>query len=222
MALFGIFFMPGCSKQNKQTNTAQSYFKMAYTELSEQEEGAANYLRALNYIELALNEEEKPEYYALKATLLFKVGQLDEAAVAYKKALCAQPNPHLRDEITNNYACLLAHQGQVAQAQAMWRQLLGQTSYQTPEVALVNLGKSYLSEQKLAPAKEVLEKAVRVSPSYLDAHFYLACIARQLNDIVCAKREIDVVLSQEPGHAGALQVASQLGLPHAADELQIA
>ena len=210
MLLLVVVLVAGCGKQ-KNTPLAETYFKMAFLELSEQPDQPGAIKRALAHCDQALQQEKKAEFYALKATLLFKLGDFSASRQAYQQALALHPDQPVRAEIENNYACLLAQMGQGAAAQQMWRLLTENVSYQTPEVAWVNLGRSYATEQNLIQAKHALEQAVVLEPSYLDAHYYLAVVAQRLGDVVLARQQADLVLATAPEHTGAAALARQLG-----------
>ena len=74
LILLGVILLfVGCGKQ-KNTQLAETYFKMAFLELSESPDQPGAIKRALVHCDQALQQEKKPEFYALKATLLFKLG----------------------------------------------------------------------------------------------------------------------------------------------------
>ena len=85
-----ILVFAGCEKQ-KNTQLASTYFKMAFLELAEQPDQLGAMKRALTYCDQALQQEKKPEFYALKATLLFKLGDYATSRQAYQQALALHP-----------------------------------------------------------------------------------------------------------------------------------
>ncbi len=211
--LASILLLAACAKKQepqKSDQLAQTYFKMAFLELTEDADAPHVCKRALMHIDQALVQCKKPEYYALKATLLFKLSAYSESETCFKKALELESDPAARAEISNNYACLLAQKGEVARAEALWVELKNSSVYQTPEVALVNLGKLHVQQKSFAKAKTAFQDAAYLSPSYLDAHFYLAVVAQQLGDRTLVRQELETVLSLEPEHQGAKMALAQI------------
>jgi Tfp pilus assembly protein PilF len=203
LTLVGLIFV-GCGggKQND-AQLAQTYFKMAFADMAEENSMSLSMKRALVNINKALECDERPEYYAFKGTVLCKLGDYTQSEKCYKKALGCQPDAILRAEISNNRACLLAQHKKYTAAQKVWRELIHDTSYQTPEVAWVNLGKIYAEKKKFKEAKDAFEHATMLAPSYIDAHFYLGLVERELGDRLHARREADLILKMEPEHYGA-------------------
>ncbi|MFA6263128.1 MAG: tetratricopeptide repeat protein [Candidatus Babeliales bacterium] len=204
----------GGGKQNNQ-QLAHTYFKMAFSDIAEGSNPAVSLKRALVNINKALASDNHPEYYAFKGAILFKLGDYEQSEVCYQQALACQPEAGLRAEISNNRACLLAHRKNYAQAQEVWHALIRDTSYQTPEVAWVNLGKMYVEEKKFQDAKKAFAQAVAVAPSYVDAHFYLSIVERELGNRQHARYEADMVLKMEPEHHGAHMLMAAIDpVPH--------
>jgi Tfp pilus assembly protein PilF len=209
-----------CSKHKDKKTLARTHFKMALLDLSEQSPLSKTHAKALANINKAIDLDEKAEYCALKATILLEENQLKESDVWFKRALDIETDETIRSEIMNNYACFLAQTGKQDEAKRTWERLLSGTSYQTPEVAFVNLGKMYMSEHKWDEAQRMFTKAANESPSYTDAHFYrgltLYHLSRQKQDdkklAAEAGEEIKVVLALEPTHSGANQLAQKLGI----------
>jgi Tfp pilus assembly protein PilF len=207
-----ISALPACGKKDNQ-KIAHNHFKMAFLDVAGDGDRVIAYKRALAHVDQALQYEQRPEYYAFKATLLFKLGSAQESKMCYEQALALEPEHALKLEIINNYACLLAHIGDNDRAIEKLQDLINDPSYQTPEVALVNLGKLHSQAHHFIQAKNAFERAVRVAPSYVDAHYYTALIAHRLGDIDVAKQETQLVLDLEPEHVGATQLAAMVGTP---------
>lgn len=188
-----------CNKQKNNQALAHTYFKMGFLEISEDPDTIDSCKKALINIDRALAYYEKPEYYAFKATLLFRLSEYDESEKCFKKAFSLSPDKKLCTEIMNNYACLLAQGGQKEKAEQMWHKLKQDVFYATPEVAWVNLGKLCISSGDFTKAQEMFYKAVEICPSYVDAHFYLAKVAAKLGDSSLVKKEYDILLALEGG-----------------------
>ena len=118
-------------------------------------------------------------------------------------------SPILKSDVRNNYACLLAHIGEVEEALRIWRELEACSDYLTPEVALFNQGKYFLMNGDFKLSKEKLISAVEISPSYVDAHYYLAIVAKEGGDKDLFINEINTVLFLEPHHFGARKLSNQ-------------
>ena len=210
LVCFCVLFLFGSCGKQKNTKLADTYFKMGFFEVGQDPEADQACKRALAYVDQALAQDQRAEYHAFRATLLFKLGDSPNSEESFKKALSLAPTQDLRAEIMNNYACLLPSRGKIAQAQEIWKALAQNTAYQTPEVALVNLGKTYVQVKDYATARELFNKAVRLSPSYVDAHFYLASADFELGQHARAQQELDTVLALEPEHYGAQGLAQNL------------
>ncbi|MFC1894755.1 tetratricopeptide repeat protein [Candidatus Dependentiae bacterium] len=210
--LLGLFFL-GCGKKSENIKLAQSYYRLALLEV-----GEAEYKKSLDYLNKAIVENSKPEYLALKATVLFRLGKEEEGEVYFQKALDANPDYYIRADIMNNKACLLAQMGilkdddiKINAALAIWDELENDENYLTPEVAFFNQSKVYLNKKEYYKSAELLNKAINASPNYLDAHFYLALIAfNNLNDFSLARRELATVLFLEANHHGAKKLSKML------------
>jgi len=204
------FFIGACGKK-KNVQLAQSYYRLSMLELSEDLSSDQGYKKALHTIDKALACDKKPEYLALKATILFKLNQTEDSLVCFKQSLDHEDlDPLVKSEVLNNYACALAHYGKPHEAMKIWQGLLDDQHYLTPEVALVNQGKIYIKNNNYQAAKQVFTRAVTLEPGYLDAHYYRALVAFHTKDFCEAQDEIKTVLFLEPSHPGAQQLDKSL------------
>jgi type IV pilus assembly protein PilF len=183
---------------------------MALADMAEDGGTTNGYKHALLAIDKALGCDPMPEYYACKGAILFKLGDYAQSEGCYNRALTYHPDAPLVAEIDNNRACLCAQRNDYAAAKKIWCDLIKNTSYQTPEVAWVNLGKAYIKERNLVQAQQAFEHAVRLAPSYVDAHFYLSVVERERGEQSLARREVDLVLKMEPEHQGATMLMAQI------------
>ena len=213
-----VFFLAivfiGCGKKAKKGNKklAQNYFKSAMVELSDPQVGSYHYKKALGYVEQALLNDKKSHYLAMKATLLFKLEQYKESLVAYDQALACCDDACLKAEVLNNYACLLAQQGNYDRATELFEQLIVDRYYLTPEVALVNLGKMSAEKNDLKQAQSYFQRAVTMVPGYLDAHFYLAWSAYLNKNVELAKQEVKTILYLDADCKAASLLGEKLGI----------
>lgn len=203
-----------CGKQ-KNSDLARTYYKMSLLEINQEESYVRDsaYKKALGHIDKAIEYDKKAEYLALKATILFKLGKEDEGYEYFEKALQLNVDSQVRAEILNNKACLLAHVGmkerndeKINIAIHIWDELKDNKDYLTPEVSFFNQSKVYMFKNDPQKAKENLLISIHLSPSYVDAHYYLAYVANQLNDVALAKDHVKIVLFLEPEHQGAAQL----------------
>ena len=212
ITIASMVFISGCSKK-KNVQLGQTYYKLALVELADEDKKQSSprsrLTQALLHIEKAIKEESRPEYYALKATLLFRLDHNEESNLFFEKALASHPDPTVRAEITNNYACLLAHMGKLRKACALWHELEYDKHYITPEVACFNKGKVALASNKLHTAKKHFAKAIALAPNYVDAHYLLALVAYKLGEKKQAQQELTTVLHLEPSHHQARVYAQQ-------------
>jgi tetratricopeptide (TPR) repeat protein len=203
-----LFF--GCGKQ-KDNKLAQNYYKLALVELQDQDNNRLySYKKAIEHIENAIRIEEKPEYLAFKATLLFELGDDLFGETLFNLALSKAQDSKLKCEILNNKACLFAQVGmyneqsfKVNNALEIWEKLEADKDYLTPEVSLFNQSRVYIYKNDYQTAKDKLLKAVKIAPNYLDAHYYLALVFYNLSDNISAQNQLDTVLYLYPEHKGA-------------------
>jgi Tfp pilus assembly protein PilF len=213
--LLVIFIVSSCGKKRNE-KLGQTYYKLALLELTTQEQSQSTpdhtYRQALLNAEKALSEDERPEYLALKGTILFKLNHIRESLMYFKKALAINPDPVVKAEILNNYACILAQTGKTKKALFIWKNLERNNHYLTPEVAIFNQGKVYANKQDYNHAKSLFLNAIYIAPQYLDAHYSLALAAFACGDLKLAKNELKTVLYLEPSHFQAKKLAKTLGL----------
>ncbi|MBU4270071.1 tetratricopeptide repeat protein [Candidatus Dependentiae bacterium] len=208
--LFLLIFIVGCGKQENK-KLAQNYYKMAIEEVQDTKNGKEYaYKKAIDYIDEALKIDQKTEYLAFKATLLFELGYDELGDSLFDIALQKTKDEKLKCEIFNNKACLLAQVGilnhdndKIDYAFNIWQNLINNKDYLTPEVALFNQSKVYVFKNDYELAKNKLLKAIQLSPNYIDAHYYLALVYHNLSDIKAAKNEINTVLYLFPEHESA-------------------
>jgi len=208
--LFNLIFL-GCGKKPN-AKLANTYYKSCLLELGEKDFASENLKKALHFIDLALEHEQNPKYLALKASLLFQLGQVEQGDKLFKQVLSSSINAGFKAETLNNYACLLTQHGQQDKALQIWSDLQNNKDYLTPEVALFNQSKLYISQNKYEKARELLKKSIFEAPSYLDAHYCLALVAFKLKEIDLCKKEVSTILYLEPEHQGAKKLLDLLSI----------
>jgi tetratricopeptide (TPR) repeat protein len=205
-----LIIFAGCGKK-KDAKLANTYFKLAFNDLADASKTNATYQNALQHINQALTLANKPEYLALKGTILMQLGHLQASHECFKQALTLPIEDNgLREQILNNQACLFALSGNTDQARAVWQELSASPDYTTPEVAWVNIGKLQLSGQHFGSAAEAFKTAALLEPNYVDAHFYAAIAAHAAGHNRQAHEALKTVLLLEPEHQAARALACRL------------
>jgi Tfp pilus assembly protein PilF len=212
LALCFIISLSACGKKRENAKLAQNFYQLAMVEISGKQQESIALRKGLEYIEKALEHNKRAEYLAVKATILFLLHKHKQSKQLFKLALQSTTDERIKADISNNYACVLAQQNHHQGALKLWRKLASNQYYLTPEVALVNQGKVYAQQGKLELSRNFFSQAINQAPSFIDAHYFLALIAHELNDSVQAKHEVKTVLFMEQQHAGALVLASRLGI----------
>jgi Tfp pilus assembly protein PilF len=207
LILVSFFILSGCGKE-KNKELAMNYYQLSAMELNKDSE--SYYRQALHYIDLALREDCKPEFLARKATILFRLGDSEQSFSVFQKTLRMRISPEFRHEVLNNYGCLLASRGKQDDALKIFKELVLNKGYLTPEVALVNQGKVYLEQGKVKKAQTAFLQATQIAYNYVDAHYYLALVSSELNDREQAQCSLQATLMIEPSHRGAQELHNQL------------
>jgi|SaaInlStandDraft_4_1057021.scaffolds.fasta_scaffold06743_4 tetratricopeptide (TPR) repeat protein len=205
--LFLFICLVGCGKKQK-TELANNYYELSSLELKDDND--AYYKRALLYVEKAIEQDERPEFVARKATLLFKLGRQEESLLCFELLLSRKMDPYIKAEILNNYACVLGQSGKLAKALEMFTTLEKSKNYLTPEVALVNQSKIYSEMGKDDLAQKKLLRATQLANNYVDAHYYLAVVSSSLDDQKRMQEELQTTLFLEPEHEGAKSMWNRL------------
>ena len=204
-----VLFFNGCGKKTN-PQLAQNYYKLSILELGESEQTPETMKKALNYVDLALSQDEDSKYLALKASILFKLGYIKDSKRIFKQSLSKDLDPILKAETLNNYACLLAQKGKTDEALRIWQDIEKDKNYLTPQVALFNQSKVYFEQDELKTAKEKLIRSISLEPSYIDARYYLSQVFVKLRDFESAKKELTTVLFLAPEHEAAKKLSNSI------------
>lgn len=204
-----LISLAGCKKQSVQQQAKEQY-RLACAQLTGQR-SEQDMRRALGLVEDALILNYDVQYEALKATLLIKLGQLEEGNTCFKHALTATHDASVAAEIKNNYACSLAQLGHAQEAFMLLKELVHDPHYLTPEVAWVNLGKWYVDHRNIKQAQQCFANAAKLEPTYVDAHFYGAIASYGCGQLPTARSQLTTLLSLEPEHQGGRRLLKILG-----------
>ena len=174
-----------CTKKHN-FSLACNYYELALLELSEKPVTFFRLKRALAFLDTALGHCQDARTHALKATILFKLSHFQEADKSFKSALALVSSSQIRDDIKNNYACLLAELNKCREAVQLWDEIVQSTTYLTPEIAFMNKGCMFLKKGMIRQAEESFLKAVEFDPQYIDARLMLIKIYKEYRYDLCA------------------------------------
>lgn len=207
-----LFLLSGCSHQKK--TTAAHLVQQASLEIA-----SGQLSRALELVSQACQQDSSPRYTALQATLLYQLGQYEQA-LPILQALYDKPDlkPAMRADVMNNLASTLYRVGNEEKALQLWQQLTTHAAYLTPEVAWYNIGLVYLEraqrslydKQKYARAAHAFEQALRTSAEYVDALYYLAICLEAMHEYQRAQSVVEELRVAAPDHAGLEQLSLRI------------
>ncbi len=220
--IFGLVFvilLCGCGKKgdDKNEKLAQTYYKLCMLEVSQNSDKSdspqTTYRKALSYIQEAINYKASADFLAVKATILFRLGDFEQSCQSFEAALAFEDvSAKVRASILNNYACLLAQMGNVDKALGILDNLAKDSDYFTPQAAVFNRGKIFFDRQNYKQAIMEFSRTVALAPEYVDAHYFLALSAFKLQNKDLAKAEVESVLFLDPSHEGGIALADKLGV----------
>jgi len=156
--------------------------------------------------------------YVCAHSLEADAGQVSRTEDAFQKGLAALQDNRLEDaledlnaaerehpddaRVRNFRGILLVRMGRTAAAAAEYQESIRLDPLL--EDAYRNLGFLRWTEHQLAPAREILERAVRLSPDDLFAHYYLGRVDLDVERYEYAFHELELSRQQWPGDAAFL------------------
>src|ERR1700690_934242 len=159
-----------------------------------------------------------PPAYVCAHSLEADAGQVSRTEDAFQKGLAALQDNRLEDaledlnaaerehpddaRVRNFRGILLVRMGRTAAAAAEYQESIRLDPLL--EDAYRNLGFLRWTEHQLAPAREILERAVRLSPDDLFAHYYLGRVDLDVERYEYAFHELELSRQQWPGDAAFL------------------
>ncbi len=206
--LVAVLCISACARRKK---NVELYYQRA-TQLADEH----NFSKALEYANYAVILQPSSRSLALKATLLYQQGKLQQSKKTFELALQHNAiSPLTQTNILNNYAVVLVRLGYTKRAQAIWQGLINNKSYPTPEVAWFNLGLLSWQESKRLQRKnpqrallaaraalQLFSKAISLEPAYVDAYFFRAQILvaykKKKEAVVALKKVLTLAPSHEP------------------------
>lgn len=206
-----LLFLTGCAKKKTTNSTlAKNYFQQSLIAAER------NKREALVLIDQSLNIDPTPRAYALKATLLYQIGEYQDSLKLFEKVINEKSaSATLKTDVYNNYACNLIMVGDTAKAKQTWLELANNRHYLSPEVAWFNLGllecssvaeKKELTKaekNKLELALSYFRKATKINNDYIDCYYYISLTLIRLNQLEQAKQELIHVVGIMPEHQNA-------------------
>lgn len=194
----------GSSTNNKAL--ASNYIKQS---VMESETG--NYKKALHQVNKALESQKKPHYIAMKATLLYQIDDINGSIALFKELINKKDTPStVRAEAKNNLACVYMSVNKQQEAEMLWKALLNDADYLTPEVVYLNLALIQLGNQNYEKTEKLLNKALDHAPEYVDALYYLAITQKAQKKYKKALRTINLISNYVEGHRGAERLKQQI------------
>ncbi len=211
LCLISIIAGSSCQKKSNKA-LSESYYRLAMLEVSHEKLSVISYRKALEYTRKACDLYEDARYLAFEGTLLLRLNEHQESIVMFEKALNLVKDKSLAADIKNNLACAFAAIGDNYQAFSLWKHLVRDESYLTPEVALVNQGKLYVTTEEYKRASECFDQAISLAPNYSDAYFYAALNAYQQENFTQCKERLTALRFIDPHHKGGQQLNLALKL----------
>ncbi|MDE1923748.1 MAG: type IV pilus biogenesis/stability protein PilW [Gammaproteobacteria bacterium] len=133
-----------------------------------------------HFIERALNQDPRDASVQATAGVVFeRLGEKDKAENAYDEAArLGRKDP----DVMNTYAGYLCRTGRAAQGEKVFRSVIDNPVYQTPEVAMVNAGVCLEGAGDDAGAQRYFDKALVVHPNLPEAMLESGALALRLKD----------------------------------------
>ena len=199
--------------QNDPEDTNAHNRARVHTELASAYYGAGQYDIALDEVRIAL-EADDDYLQAINQLGLIHIalGQTEEAKKALKHAIKVAPDD---PSVNNNYGMLLCSLGDQAEAMRYFKKALNDPLYRNPEFAYVNAGVCVKDMGDYERARQLLGRALALSPDQPQALYHMADVAYLTGDYRSARRYItrhlQVVVAGPDALWLAARTAYQLG-----------
>ncbi len=183
------------------------------------------FVQALSYFEKAIDLKEKPSFLVNRGNALAMMGELEKARETY--SLASQKYPEHQPAWVS-LAKLLAHQGNLDEAERIWRKLAGQTDNKEYQLELAKLlidckkynesvnilyelsniydetdiwfqlGRGEFHLKNHGLAEKALKRALADVPDQTDFRYYLALNYLAMGRVEEGLRHMDYILKVEP------------------------
>ncbi len=206
LILTSLALFSGCaSKKKSNSNLAYNYYHQALVAVEK------NPREALNLINKSLDNYVIPRAKVFKATLLFQIEEYQESLNLFEIIINDKNTPEaLRADALNNYACALQASDKLDQAETVWKNLTTNKHYISPELASLNLGLLNLKKNNLKDSINFFNKAIKISPDYIDAYYWLTIVLIKLKEWKPANKIVKELLSLAPEHDKAKDLLNEI------------
>jgi arylsulfatase A-like enzyme/Flp pilus assembly protein TadD len=180
-----------------------------YESLADQYEAAGRYRDAIQVCHEALRHAALNGLILSRlANLYLRTGNLKEAIAYYQQA--EQQNP-LDVEGQNDLATAYLQSGQTANAERVFRWVLAVQPYAP---AYNGLGIIADKRNDIAAARRNFEKAVQLSPTYVEGQLNLGIVCMQAHDLPCARNAFRAFVANAPKNYGPELGQAKAALAH--------
>ena len=150
--------------------------------------------------ELTIATSIDPDYaqaYSTRGLVLYNIKEWPSAEKDFQKALSLDDKD---PGISNNYGWFLCHTGKAKESIEYFQRAIGNSLYQTLEIAYLNMGSCYADFGNLDAAEENVRKSMRFQPSNPAGLFQLARINYLRGNYDAAKAHLSkLVVAADPG-----------------------
>jgi len=171
-----LFTAGGCATLNR--DPADDYSAFQLQQMGGKFLAARDFGQALKFLSLA--ERKRPNDAAIQYDLglaYYERGLKTDALTHLKKALALRPD---YPEADNALGRFYAEEGQLDLAQHSFQRAINNPFYQTPQLALYNLGLVYEKKGDTEMALKQYQEAVRLQRSYGAAYYRMGQLLEQL------------------------------------------
>ena len=180
-----------------------------YESLVDKYEAAGEYAQAMQICQQALHHTALNGMILSRlANLYLRTGNLTEAISYYQQA--EQQNP-LDIESQNDLATAYLQSGQLANAERVFHWVLAIQPYAP---AYNGLGIIADKRNDVAGARANFEKAVQLSPNYVEGQLNLGIVCNQAHDIPCARTAFRAFVANAPKDYGPELEQAKVALAH--------
>jgi arylsulfatase A-like enzyme/Flp pilus assembly protein TadD len=180
-----------------------------YESLADKYEAVSQYAQAMQVCQQALHHTALNGMILSRlANLYLRTGNLKEAISYYQQA--EQQNP-LDVESQNDLATAYLQSGQLANAERVFHWVLAIQPYAP---AYNGLGIIADKRNDVAGARANFEKAVQLSPTYVEGQLNLGIICNQAHDIPCARTAFCAFVANAPKNYGPELDQAKAALAH--------